>query len=169
MTVEDDGSKRASAELLRRYTDLIKLAGMKTKYIDRAQEVRLLEQGVMSFNLSLEEARSTLRKTAQENGYVFETDELRRVEQLMTRYAGRSGTISREQFETTAAVLRDFSEKNIGEEEARRQLKRLMLEHGWQPRRSGLTWLRRWFEQVKILSGPRPGGKLTLPTRRAWM
>ncbi len=150
MTVEDDGSRRPGSDSLRRYTDLVKLAGMKTKYIDRAQELRLLEQGVMSFNMALEEARTTLRKVAAENGYVFESEESRRVEQLMSRHAGKSGSISREQFENTAQILRDFSEKSIGEEEARRQLKRLMLEHGWRPRRAGLRWSRGWFEQVKI-------------------
>ena len=87
---------------------------------------------------------------AADNGYVFESEESRRVEQLMTRHAGRRGSISRDQFESTAQILRDFSEQSIGEEEARRQLKRLMLEHGWRPRRSGLTWSRKWFEQVKI-------------------
>ena len=143
-------SRRPGDDTLRRYTDLVKLTGMKNRYIDRAQELRLLEQGLMSFDLSLDEARRTLRKVAEENGYVFESQEGRRVEQLMTRHAGRSGTISRAQFESTAQILRDFSEQSVGEEEARRQLKRLMLEHGWQPRRSGLTWSRRWFEQVKV-------------------
>lgn len=150
MTVEDETSRRPSGDTLRRYTDLIKLAGLKTKYIDRAQELRLLEQGVMSFDMSLEGARSTLRKVAEENGFVFESSESRRVEQLMSRHAGKRGSISREQFESTAQILRDFSEKNIGEEDARRQLKRLMLENGWEPRRSGIRWSRKWFEQVKV-------------------
>ena len=122
MTVEDDGSRRPSGDTLRRYTDLIKLTGMKNRYIDRAQELRLLEKGVVSFDMSLEDARRTLRKVAEENGYVFESQEGRRVEQLMTRHAGRSGTISRAQFESTAQILRDFSEQSVGEEEARRQL-----------------------------------------------
>lgn len=150
MTVEDDVSRRSGGDSLRRYSDLVKLAGMKTRYIDRVQELRLLEQGVMTFNMSLEEARTNLRKIASENGYVFESEESRRVEQLMTRHAGKRGSISRDQFESTAQILRDFSEKSIGEEEARRQLKRLMLEHGWRPRRSGVTWSRKWFEQVKV-------------------
>ena len=68
----------------------------------------------------------------------------------MNRYAGRDGTISREQFESTAAILRDFTEKSIGEEEARRQLKRLMLQNGWRPRRSGWFWSKKWFAQVEV-------------------
>jgi len=147
---DDNTSRRPGDDTLRRYTDLVRLNGMKTRYIDRAQELRLLEKGVTNFRLTLDDARRALRKVAEEDGYVFESEEGRRVEQLMSRHAGRSGTISRAQFESTAQILRDFSEKSIGEEDARRQLKRLMLQNGWRPRRSGLTWSRRWFEQVKV-------------------
>ncbi len=143
-------ARNSADDAVRRFTDLIRLTGMKTRYIDKAQEHRLLEKGVVSFRLSLDDARRVLRKTAEEDGYVFESEEGRRIEQLLSRHAGRSGTISREQFESTALILRDFSEKSIGEEDARRQLKRLMLQHGWQPRRSVLSWSRKWFEQVKV-------------------
>ena len=145
-----DTSRRPAEETLRRYTDLVRLNGMKTRYIDRAQELRLLEKGVVNFRLTLDDARRALRKVAEEDGYVFESEEGRRVEQLMSRHAGKSGMISRSQFENTAQILREFSEKSIGEEDARRQLKRLMLQNGWRPRRAGITWSRRWFEQVKI-------------------
>lgn len=150
MSGTDDTSRRPSEDTLRRYTDLIRITGMKNKYIDNAQEVRLLEEGVTRFDFSLEEARRHLRKVAEENGYVFESQEGRRVEQMMGRHAARTGTISREQFESTAAILRDFTEKSIGEEEARRQLKRLMLQNGWRPRRSGLFWSKKWFAQVEV-------------------
>ncbi len=150
MNVTDDTSRRPGDDTLRRYTDLVKITGMKTKYINQAQEVRLLEEGVTRFDLSLDDARRHLRKVAEENGFVFESQEGRRVEQMMNRYASRSGTISREQFESTAAILRDFTEKSIGEEEARRQLKRLMLQNGWRPRRSGWFWSKKWFAQVEV-------------------
>lgn len=163
MTVKDDGTGRLggdnarrnsdlipASDTYRRYTDLIKLAGMKGRYIDQEKEHQLLEQGVMSFDLSLKDAARVLRKTAEDHGFVFASQESRRVEQLMARHAGRTGGITREQFESSAQILRDFSEKSIGEAEARRQLKKMMLEHGWQPRRSVLTWSRKWFEQVKV-------------------
>ena len=150
LNVTDDTSRRPSEDSLRRYTDLVKITGMKTKYINQAQEVRLLEEGVTRFDFPLEDTRRLLRKIAEDNGYVFESQEGRWVEQMMARHAGRSGTISQEQFETTAAILRDFTEKNIGEEEARRQLKRLMLQNGWRPRRSGLFWSKKWFAQVDV-------------------
>jgi hypothetical protein len=150
LNVTDDSSRRPGDDTLRRYTDLVKITGMKAKFIDQAQEVRLLEEGVMRFDLSLEEARRHLRKVAEDNGYVFESQEGRRVEQMMNRHAGKNGLISRQQFENTAQILRDFTDKSIGEEEARRQLKRLMLQNGWRPRRSGLFWSKKWFAQVEV-------------------
>ena len=122
---------------------------MKTKHIGHDEELRLLEKGVTEFDLSLNEARSVLRSVAEDSGYAFESEAVRRAEQLLGRYAGKRGSISREQFETTAQILRDFSERTIGEGEARRRLKRIMLENGWQPRRGGLLWSRRWFKAVE--------------------
>lgn len=152
MSVENETTKRPGPDddTLRRYADLVKINAMKTKYIDREQEIHLLEKGVTRFNLSLDDAERILRKVAEENRYVFETEERRRVEQIMGRHAGKSGLISREQFETTAQILRDFTEKSIGEQEARRQLKRLMLQNGWRPRRDGLRRSQKWFTQVEV-------------------
>ena len=150
MSVSDDTSRRPGDDTLRRYTDLVKINGMRTGFIDRSQEVHLLEEGITRFDMTLDQARRALRAVAEDEGYALESETGRRVEQLLSRYAGKRGTISRQQFDITAQILRDFSEKSIGEEEARRQLKRLMLQNGWRPRRSGLTWSRRWFKQVEV-------------------
>ena len=149
MNVADETASRTGQDAVRRYADLVKLNGMKTKFIDRSQELRLLEEGVTRFNLSLDEARGVLRSVAEDHGYVFEAEAGRRAEQLLGRHAGKRGLISKRQFNTTADILRDFSEKTIGEAEAKRQLKKIMLQNGWRPRRAGLLRTRRWFRQVE--------------------
>jgi len=149
LNVADETASRTGQDAVRRYADLVKLNGMKTKFIDRSQELRLLEEGVTRFNLSLDEARGVLRSVAEDHGYVFEAEAGRRAEQLLGRHAGKRGLISKRQFNTTADILRDFSEKTIGEAEAKRQLKKIMLQNGWRPRRAGLLRTRRWFRQVE--------------------
>ncbi len=141
LTVADDPS--------RRFADLVKLSGWQTKVIDRAQEQHLLEEGVTRFGLTLDEARGIMRAVAEDSHYVFEGETVRRIEQVMARQAGRRGRISRSQFMHTAQVLRDFSNNSISDLEARRQLKRVMIENGWQPRRAGLLRTRRWFRAIQ--------------------
>jgi Flp pilus assembly CpaF family ATPase len=134
----------------RRFADLVKLQGVGSRFLDREQERRLLEEGVTKFGLTLDEARGTLRAVADDNGYVFESEAGRRVEQVMSRHAGKRGLVSRRQFRATAQVLRDFSDNAITEPEARRRVKQIMIDNGWRPRRAGLLRTRRWYRQVQV-------------------
>ena len=148
MTVADETVRYSHDAALRRFGDLVKLGGLGDRFIDRAQERRLLEEGVTRFDLTLDEARGILRSVAEDHKYIFESEAGRRIGQVMTRQAGKKGLISRRQFRQTVQMLRDFSENTINEVEARRQLKQMMLENGWQPRRAGLFRTRRWFRKV---------------------
>lgn len=148
LTVLDEPVRYSRDAGLRRFGDLVKLSGLGDRFIDRAQERRLLEEGVTRFDLTLDEARGVLRSVAEDQKYVFESDAGRRIEQVMSRQAGKKGRISRRQFRQTVQMLRDFSDNTISEVEARRQLKLIMLDNGWQPRRAGLFRTRRWFRQV---------------------
>ncbi len=150
MTLVDDLSRRGAEDPGRRFADLVKLSGLQTRYIDRAQEQRLLEDGVTRFNLSLDEARGVLRSVAEDLGYTFETETSRRIQQVLARHAGRRGFVSRAQFTATAQVLRDFSANAISDVEARRQLKRVMMDNGWEPRRAGLLRSRRWYRSIEV-------------------
>jgi Flp pilus assembly CpaF family ATPase len=134
----------------RRFADLVKLQGVGSRFLDREQERRLLEEGVTKFGLTLDEARGVLRSVADDNGYIFESEAGRRVEQVMSRHAGKRGLISRRQFRATAQVLRDFSDNAITEPEARRRVKQIMIDNGWRPRRAGMLRTRRWYRQVQV-------------------
>lgn len=134
----------------RKFADLVKLNGLSSKLIDRSTERRLLEEGVVNCGMSLDEARGTLRSVAEDNDLVFESETGKRVQQILDRHGGRSGKISKKQFDQTAAILRDFSNGAIGEEEARRQVKRIMVDQGLRPRRAGLLQTRGWFKSVEV-------------------
>jgi len=149
LAAADDPVRRSQEATLRRYGDLVKLSGLGNRFIDREQERRLLEDGVTKFDLTLDEARGALRSIAQDNHYIFESEAGSRIQQVLSRHAGKSGRISRRQFRSTAEVLRDFSDNTINEVDASRQLKRIMIANGWRPKRAGLLRTRRWYRQVQ--------------------
>ena len=150
MTVADNSIRRSQDASIRRYGDLVKLSGLDGRFINRGQERRLLEDGVTKFDLTLDEFRGVLRSVAEDNHYIFESEAGRRIQQVLGRHAGKNGRVSRRQFRRTTEVLRDFSDNTINEVEARRQLKRIMIENGWRPRRAGLLRSRRWYRQVQL-------------------
>ncbi|MCW2249372.1 hypothetical protein M2352_005032 [Azospirillum fermentarium] len=133
----------------RKFADLVKLNGMSSKYIERDAERRVLEDGVVRLGLCLDEARGVMRAVAEDNDFVFESDIDRRIRQVLDRHAGKKGKISRQQFEQTASILRDFSNGAMGEEEARSHIKQVMIDSGWKPRRAGLIPTRRWYNKIE--------------------
>lgn len=138
----------ATDDARQRFADLVKLNGLSSKFIDRDNERRILEEGVTRYDLSLDEARGLLRTVAQDEGLVFESETGIRIRQVLDRHAGKKGKISKDQFLQASAILRDFSDNAIGEEEAKRKVKRIMIDNGWKPRRAGLLRSRRWYNSV---------------------
>lgn len=141
MSSNDDARKR--------FADLVKLNGLTSKFINRETERRILEEGVTRYELSLDDARGLLRTIAADQDFVFESETGLRIRQVLDRHAGKKGKISKDQFLQSSAILRDFSNDSIGEEEAKRQIKRIMVDNGWQPRRAGLLRSKRWYNNVE--------------------
>jgi hypothetical protein len=142
MSANDDARKR--------FADLVKLNGLTSAFISRETERRILEEGVTRFDLSLDEARGLLRTVAADEDFVFESETNHRIRQVLERHAGKKGKISKDQFLQTSAILRDFSNDSIGEHEAKRQIKAIMIDNGWEPRRAGLLRSKRWYKNVEV-------------------
>lgn len=138
----------ATDDARQRFADLVKLNGLSSKFLDRETERRILEEGVTRYDLSLDDARGLLRTVAQDEGLVFESETGTRIRQVLDRHAGKKGKISKDQFLQASAILRDFSDNAIGEEEAKRKIKRIMIDNGWKPRRAGLLQTRRWYNSI---------------------
>ncbi|MFD1623286.1 hypothetical protein [Azospirillum griseum] len=142
MSVNEDARKR--------FADLVRLNGLTCTFISRETERRILEEGVTRFELSLDDARGVLRTVAADEEFVFESEACHRINQILERYAGKKGKISKEQFLQSAAILRDFSNDAISEKEAKRQIKAMMIDEGWEPRRAGLLRSKRWYNRVEV-------------------
>jgi hypothetical protein len=135
-------------ESARRFAEVVKLNGLDSRIINRVDERRLLEEGIGRYGLTLDEARGTLRTVAEDEGYVFETQTGKRIQQLLARHAGKHGRISKQEFRRAAELLQDFSDGAVNASESRRQVKRMMIDNGWRPSRAGLFRTKGWFKQI---------------------
>ncbi len=140
----------ANDDARQRFADLVKLNGLTNKFISRETERRILEKGVTKYDLSLDDARGLLRTVAADEDFVFESETGLRIRQVLDRNAGKKGKISKAQFLQASAILRDFSNDSIGEEESKRQVKRIMIDSGLEPRRAGLLRSKRWYKNVEV-------------------
>ncbi len=140
----------ANEDARKRFADLVRLNGLTCTFISRETERRILEEGVTRFEMTLDDARGVLRTVAADEEFVFESEACHRVNQILERYAGKKGKISKDQFLQSAAILRDFSNDAISEKEAKRQIKTMMIDEGWEPRRAGLLRSKRWYNRVEV-------------------
>lgn len=133
-----------------RFAELVKLHVQGRRFLDHDREMKLLEEGVSRYNLTLAEAQAALRGAAQEAGVASQSELDASTTQLIKTLADRQGRLSRADFDKTAAFYRGRAGSSVTEEEARKRVKRLMQEHDVPAKRSGLLLrTRRWFRAIE--------------------
>lgn len=141
MTVSDDVKKR--------FAEYVKVQALGSRFIDRSTEKKILEDGVMRFELGLDEGRQIMLGVAADQGYVFETEAERRIHDILESYAD-DGRIDRREFSDAAGFYRRFCANGVSEDDARKCVKRVMIANGWKPKRKGLFGTKRWFNKVAV-------------------
>lgn len=136
-----------------KYSEFIKLQLFDEKYLSRDMEKRMLSEGVTRFEISLEDARSTLMAVAAELDLIFERDVERLIKEIMQAFAATDGYIGYSEFQHAIHIYKQLSSGYVGEGDAKRRLKQIMNENDWRPRRQGLTILntigtRKWFNDI---------------------
>lgn len=131
-----------------RFGSFVEVAAIDRPFISRAEERRLLEQGLSRFNLTMDEARGVLLSVAQVRDIRVQRDLDRRMLPVLTRFGGRRRKISRKKFLEATAIYRDLAGPSLAEEEVKLCLKRIMEENGFRPRRSGVFFSRRWYDRI---------------------
>jgi hypothetical protein len=148
----------------RRFNGYVRLAAMDKPFISRAEERRLLEDGISRFELSPDDARGVLLAVAHEHDIRVERDIDNRIASILERYGGRRRKISRKKFAEAAAIYNGLSGGMFSEEEASLRVKRAMEENGFRPRRGGVTFSRRWYRRIgRKKRKPDPLADLTGP------
>ncbi len=133
-----------------RFAELVKLHMQGRRFLDSEREMKLLEEGVTRYGLSLSEAQATLRGSTEEAGIANQSELDRSTIQLLRTLADRNGRIARGDFDKTANFYRGRAGSSVTEEEARSRVKRLMQENDIEAKRAGFPLrTRRWYRAIE--------------------
>jgi hypothetical protein len=146
-----------------RFRGLVELAGSERSYISKAEERRLLEQGMSQFELDPDEARGVVLDAAMENDIQLERDIDRRMLQILDRDGGKRRKISRGEFRQAAKLYNTLAGGALTEDEAVALVKQVMAANEFRPKRGGLTFSRRWHTNAG--QGKKPAGLPALLSR----
>lgn len=133
--------------LRERFRGYVELFGEDRPFITRAEERRLLEEGIAQFALGADEVRGILVNVAGRNSIRLEREIDRRMLAILTRYGGKRKKISKARFNEAAALYNDFANGIFTPEEAKIKVKQLMQNNRFRPKR-GLTLTRRWYNKI---------------------
>lgn len=139
-----------TAEPKKQFADFIRLHFIEDRLVDRVEEQAILREGISRFGLTLEDARGLLMAVAAEEDVAIQREEEARLRSILRGHAERGhGYISQAEFEDSARIYRGFTRQAVSEIDARRTVKRIMVQEGWRPRRgSRLFGSRRWFARI---------------------
>ncbi len=125
------------------FVEYIKLQAYADQYIDRQEEYRILEKGI-DLGIAIDQGRKLLEDTAARMNWVLESAiEDKAVEQLAT-YADAHKHVDKKGFMQIANQLSQASQGQIKEDEAKRRLKKMLLDRGIAYREGGVfgsDWL----------------------------
>jgi hypothetical protein len=130
-----------------RFMGYVELAGMDRPFVSKAEERRLLEQGISQFGLDPSEARGILLYAAQQQNIRMEREVDGRMLPILERFGGKRKKINKKKFCEAAALYNELSGGVLTEEESRRYVKQVMEQHKFRPKRN---WVisRRWYDKV---------------------
>ncbi|HLS68199.1 MAG TPA: hypothetical protein VK035_02565 [Kiloniellales bacterium] len=136
-------------EARRRFRGFVHMTAGGRKFLSRAEEKRLLEEGVTRFDLEAEEARGILLSVMDEEDFVLERELDRRIAVVLHYEAGKRRRIDRKRFSRISKLYGKLSNGAVSESQARHNVKRVMEEEDIRPARSGPFASRRWFRRVE--------------------
>ena len=84
----------------------VRLSAMDKPFISRAEERRLLEHGISSFELGHDDAKGVLLAVAQANNISVERDIDRKMVPILERFGGRRKKVSKTRFREAAAIYK---------------------------------------------------------------
>jgi hypothetical protein len=130
------------------FTDLVRLQVSGKRLITEDRENALLQDGVMRFGLSLEEARGKVRSAAEDRGVAIQRDIDDAAGFLLRESADPKGRLRKGDFNRVARFYRLRAEGTLTEPEVRQRVKAIMQQQKLTPRRAGLFRTRRWFAKI---------------------
>lgn len=146
-----------------RFSGYVELAALDRPFLSRAEERRLLEDGIARFELDPEEARGILLTVAHRQDIRVERDVDRRMLSILERFGGKRRKLGRKKFAEAAAIYNGLAGGSLSDEAARIRVKRVMDENAFRAKRAGLLWSRRWYNKIGKKGDPELTDARTLP------
>ncbi len=132
----------------KRFRDYVDLSGLDRPYISKAEERRLLEQGISQFELDAYEARGIVLDVAQERDYRLERDIDRRMLNILHRFGGNRKKITRRKFNHAASLYNTLAGGVLTDEESKVRIKQVMEANQFRAKRGGLTYSKGWYKKI---------------------
>lgn len=140
MAVSDDVKKR--------FAEYVKVQALGGRFIDRATERKILEDGVMRFELTLDEGRQIMLGVASDEGYGFESEADARIKDILDGFAADRRRIDKREFTCAVVFYRKFCNNGVSEDDARKRVKQIMIAEGLKPKGFTLLGGKRWYNKV---------------------
>ena len=136
-------------DVKRRFAEYVKVQALGGRFIDRTTERKILEDGVMRFEISLDEGRQIMLGVAADEGYSFESEADQRIKDILDGFA-EDRKIDKREFGDAVMFYRKFCNNGISEVEARKRIKKMMIEEGLKPKGFTLLGGKRWYNKVEV-------------------
>ena len=130
-----------------KFADYIQLHTTEGKVITRADEKKILEEGLIRFGLDLREAQGILLSTAVEHEIALVSHAEHHIDIYLEEVVKRR-KISRKNFNKAVSLYRKMTKDVIPETKIRSRVKQMVEHRGWSgKRRRWLFGSRRWFKK----------------------
>jgi hypothetical protein len=131
-----------------KFADYIQLHTTEGKIITRADEKKILEEGLVRFGLDFREAQGILLSTATERKIALVSHAEHHID-IYLEEVGKRRKISRTNFNKAVSLYNRMTNDAIPETEIRARIKQMVEHRGWSgKRRRWLFGSRRWFKKA---------------------
>ncbi len=152
MTDEDDHLRGRRGQVLEgnkaKFADYVQLQTIQGNVITRADEKKILEEGLIRFGLDFREAQGILLSVASERGIAMVSHVEHHIDIYLQQSAKRN-KVSRKDFNKAVQLYRRQTNDFIPESEIRTRVKEMVENNGWTgKRRRWMLGSRRWFKKI---------------------
>ena len=132
-------------EIKRKFIEHVKLRGYDDKFIDSAEERKILEYGIQQ-GISLDQGRALVAQVAIEQGYAVESVAEMKAKEVLEQFAS-DGQVDKKEFDDAVAIISRTMRGNLSDDACRKKVKEIMLKQGWKAR-EGFMKGGSWFSNI---------------------
>lgn len=132
-------------EIKRNFVEHVKLRGYDDKFIDAAEERKILEFGIQQ-GISLDQGRALLVQVAIEQGYAVESLAEMKAKEVLEQFAN-DGQVDKKEFDDAVAIVKKTMRGNLSDDACRKKVKEIMVKQGWKAR-EGFMKGGSWFSGI---------------------